>query len=214
MSVSKRVGVTYRDARKVVPYEKALREVGIEPVLIRPGDAVAVEGLDGLLLTGGTDVNAKLYRQEPHEASDQPDDERDALEKGLLESALGRDMPVLAICRGMQLFNVVHGGTIEQHVEGHRQPGVAEAHPIGVETGTKLAQAIGPGTHLVNSRHHQIVDQPGESLRVSARSEEGYPEALEREDKKFAVAVQWHPEDLVGEQEEAKRLFQAFADSL
>jgi putative glutamine amidotransferase len=212
--MAKRVGVTYREAGKVIPYEKALREVGIEPVLIHPGDSQPIEELDGLLLTGGTDVNSKLYRQEPNDASDQPDDERDALEQRLLESALDRDLPVLAICRGMQLFNIVHGGTIEQHVEGHRQPGVAAAHPIGVETGTRLAQAIGPGTHLVNSRHHQIVDQTGRGLRVSARSEEGYPEALEREDKKFAVAVQWHPEDLVDKQEEAKRLFQAFADSL
>jgi putative glutamine amidotransferase len=210
----KRVGVTYRDEGKVVPYEKALRAVGIEPVLIRPGDPERVEGLDGLLLTGGTDVNSKLYRQEPHSLSDQPDDERDAMEKRLLESALEKDLPVLAICRGMQLFNIVHGGTIEQHVEGHRQPGVAEAHPIGVEEGTRLAQAIGPGSHLVNSRHHQIVDQAGKRLRVSARSQEGYPEGLEREDKKFAVAVQWHPEDLVENREDARRLFQAFADSL
>jgi putative glutamine amidotransferase len=210
----KRVGVTYRDAGKVVPYEKALREVGIEPVLIHPGDSEPIEGLDGLLLTGGTDVNAKLFRQEPHEANDKPDDERDAMEQRLLESALDQDLPVLAICRGMQLFNVVHGGTIAQHVEGHRQPGVDEAHPIGVEAGTRLAQAIGPGPHLVNSRHHQIVDQTGDGLRVTARSEEGYPEALERDDKKFAVAVQWHPEDLVENHEEARRLFQAFADSL
>jgi len=212
--MSKRVGVTYRDVRRVVPYEKALREVGIEPVLVRPGDSEPVEGLDGLLLTGGTDVNPRLFRQEPHEASDKPDDERDALEQRMLESALERDLPVLAICRGMQLFNVVQGGTLKQHVDGHVQPGVADAHPIGVEAGTRLAQAIGPGKHLVNSRHHQIVDQAAPGLRVSARSEEGYPEALERDDKKFAVAVQWHPEDLVENREEAKRLFQAFADSL
>jgi putative glutamine amidotransferase len=210
----KRVGVTYRDAGRVVPYEKALREVGIEPVLIRAGSSEPIDGLDGLLLTGGTDVNPKLYRQEPHEASDPPDDERDAMEQRLLQSALERDLPVLAICRGMQLFNIVHGGTIAQHVEGHVQPGVAEAHPIGVEPETRLAQAIGPGAHLVNSRHHQVVDQTGRGLRVSATSEEGYPEALERDDKKFAVAVQWHPEDLVEKREEAKRLFQAFADSL
>jgi putative glutamine amidotransferase len=212
--MSKRVGVTYREAEKVEPYKRALESVGIEPVLIRPGDSQPLDGLDGLLLTGGTDVNPKLYHQEPHAASDQPDDERDALEQKMLESALDHNLPVLAICRGMQLFNVVHGGTIEQHVEGHRQPGMAEAHPIGVDAGTRLAQAIGPGTHVVNSRHHQVVDQTGDGLVVSARSEDGYPEALEREDKKFAVAVQWHPEDLVESREDAKRLFQAFADSL
>jgi putative glutamine amidotransferase len=210
----KRVGVTYRDAGKVAPYEKALRAVGLEPVRIHPDDSQPIEGLDGLLLTGGTDVNPKLFRQEPHEANDEPDDERDAMEKRLLESALEHDLPVLAICRGMQLFNVAEGGTLKQHVEGHVKRGVDEAHAICVETGTRLAKAIGPGTQLVNSRHHQIVDQAGDRLRISARSEEGYPEALEREDKKFAVAVQWHPEDLIENREEARRLFQAFADSL
>src|ERR1700736_773720 len=210
----KRVGVTYCEAEKVEPYRNALRAVGIEPVLIHPDAPAPLEGLDGLLLTGGTDVNPSLYRQQPHAANDEPDNERDALEQHMLESALERDLPVLAICRGMQLFNVVHGGTIAQHIEGHVLPGVAEAHPIGVEAGTRLARAIGPGKHLVNSRHHQIVDQTGDRLQVSARSQEGYPEALERNDKKFAVAVQWHPEDLVENREEAKRLFQAFADSL
>jgi putative glutamine amidotransferase len=91
---------------------------------------------------------------------------------------------------------------------------MAEAHPIGVDAGTRLAEAIGPGTHVVNSRHHQVVDRTGRGLRISAKSEDGYPEALEREDKKFAVAVQWHPEDLIENREDAKRLFQAFADSL
>jgi putative glutamine amidotransferase len=214
MAMPKRVGVTYREAEKVEPYKRALESVGIEPVLIHPGDSQPLDGLDGLLLTGGTDVNPKLYHQEPNAANDQPDDERDALEQQMLESALDRDLPVLAICRGMQLFNVVHGGTIEQHVEGHRQPGMAEAHPIGVDAGTRLAEAIGPGTHVVNSRHHQVVDRTGRGLHISAKSEDGYPEALEREDKKFAVAVQWHPEDLIENREDAKRLFQAFADSL
>src|ERR1700716_868985 len=105
--MSKRVGVTYREADRVEPYKRALESVGIEPVLIRPGDSQPIDGLDGLLLTGGTDVNSKLYRQEPHTANDEPDDERDALERQMLESALDRDLPVLAICRGMQLFNVV-----------------------------------------------------------------------------------------------------------
>ena|SRR5947207_581759 len=210
----KRVGVTYSSRKKVEPYEKALRAVGIDPELIDPKTQRSIDGLDGLLLTGGTDLNPKLYHQDPHESSDAPDDARDALEQRLLVSALERDLPVLAICRGMQLFNVAHGGTLAQHIEGHRQPGVSEAHRIDVEAGTRLAEAIGPGPHAVNSRHHQIVDRVGSRLRVSARSGEGYAEALERSDRKFAVAVQWHPEDLVDSRPEAKRLFQAFADSL
>jgi len=210
----KRVAVTYRNLKKVEPYARALRSVGVEPVLIDPEASIPIDGLDGLLLTGGTDLNPKLYHQHRHPADDPPDDARDALELRLLASALERDLPVLAICRGMQLFNIYHGGTLLQDVEGHRRPGVPEAHAINVEAGARLAEAIGSGLHTVNSRHHQIVDGVGAGLRVSARSEEGYPEGLERIDRKFAVAVQWHPEDLVDSHADAKRLFVAFAGSL
>ena len=212
--MSQTVLIVYREFSNVQPYARAIESVGAEPRLEEARSDLKLGQCDGLLLTGGSDVNPALYGETVSAETEPPDDERDAMEQRLLESALERNLPVLAICRGMQLFNVVHGGTIEQHVDGHVKPGVAEAHPIGVEAGTRLAQAIGSGQHLVNSRHHQIVDHTGDGLRVSARSEEGYPEALEREDKKFAVAVQWHPEDLVDKHEEAKRLFQAFADSL
>src|SRR2546425_5506060 len=143
--MGKRVGVTYRNPKKVEPYVRALRSVGIEPVLIDPEAPAPIDGLDGLLLTGGTDVNPKLYHQDRHASSDEPDDERDALEQRLLASALERDLPVLAICRGMQLFNIAHGGTLDQHIEGHRQPGGPEAHRIGVEPGTRLGPAIRAG---------------------------------------------------------------------
>src|SRR5712691_11208713 len=129
----KRVGITYRNARKVESYKRALLAVGIEPVPIHPDAPISIDGLDGLLLSGGADLNPKLYRQDRHEANDEPDDARDALEQRLLASAMERDLPVLAICRGMQLFNVAHGGTLEQHIEGHRRPGVPEAHRIEVE---------------------------------------------------------------------------------
>ncbi len=210
----KRVGVTYRNEAKVEPYEKALRAVGIEPVRIDPESVQTLDELDGLVLTGGTDLNPALYGESPHPETDQPDDARDALEFRLLASALDRDLPVLAICRGMQLFNVAHGGALLQHVAIHRQPGIDDAHEVEVEAGTKLGKAIGPGAHPVNSRHHQVAGLIGSRLRVSARSEEGYPEGLERPDKKFAVAVQWHPEDLVDTHPDARKLFQAFADAL
>jgi putative glutamine amidotransferase len=212
--MGKRVGVTYRNPKKAEPYAQALRAAGIEPVLIGPGSEPPIDELDGLLLSGGTDLNPSLFGEEPNAANDEPDDARDAMEKQMLEAALERDMPVLAICRGMQLFNVAHGGTLQQDVAGHRSPGVAEAHRIEVKTGTRLADAMGSGSQSVNSRHHQIVGKVGAGLRVSAVSEEGYPEALERDDKRFALAVQWHPEDLVESRAEAKRLFEAFAKAL
>ncbi len=217
MTLSKRVAVPYREPRKLEPYKKALEAAGIEPVPIHPDNSAdhpqSLDGLDGLLLTGGSDVNPKFYGQEPHKTTDAPDDARDTLEQRLLESALAQDLPVLAICRGMQLFNVAQGGTLAQHVEGHRQPGVDNAHTITVEPDAALAQAIGPGSHVVNSRHHQIVDRVGRGLRVSATSGEGFPEALEMPGKKFAIAVQWHPEDLIATGEDAKKLFEAFAKS-
>jgi putative glutamine amidotransferase len=114
----------------------------------------------------------------------------------------------------MQLFNVLHRGTLDQHVEGHVQRDVSEAHRIRVAYGTKLAEILAPGEHPVNSRHHQVVKKVGDGLIVSAISDDGYIEALERGDRKFAVAVQWHPEDLVDSYEESKRLFEAFAKAL
>lgn len=212
--MSKRVGVTYRYPAKALAYEKALRAVGVEPVRIEPGSAAAAGQFDGLLLSGGTDLNPGLYGERPHPDNDAPDDERDRTERRLLEEALARDLPVLAICRGMQLFNVAHGGSLHQHAEGHRKPGVDEAHKINVSPGTRLAQAMGAGESQVNSRHHQTIAQVGAGLRVSATSEDGVTEALERGDRKFALAVQWHPEDLVESRAEAKRLFQAFAEAL
>src|SRR5205814_1731732 len=128
----------------------------------------------GLLLSGGADLNPKLYHQDRDPACGDSDDALDSLEMELLGSALKRDLPVLAIFRGMQLFNVWHGGTLRQHVEGHRQPGVAQAHRVVVEPGARLADAIGAGPHTVNSRHHQVVEEVGGGLRVSARSEDGY----------------------------------------
>lgn len=210
----KRVGVTHGNPEKAKPYVDALQGAGIEPLLIRPGERTSVEGLDGLLITGGPDLNPRLYNQAKDPAAEQPDDERDALEKLLLEDAMERDLPVLAICRGMQLFNVAHGGTLHQHIENHRQPGVDNAHRIHVKPDTRLAEIIDSGAHTVNSRHHQAIGEVGRGLAVSAKSDDGHIEALERADKKFAVAVQWHPEDLVEKDVEAKKLFEAFAKAL
>ena len=210
----KRVAVTYSNRDKLTPYEKALRTAQIEPVLIDPNAGLDIDSLDGLVLTGGTDVNPSLYGQDRDPGTEDPDDPRDTIEKRLIEAALQRDLPVLAICRGMQILNVVHGGTLLQHIEGHRCPGVPEAHQVSVDRDAKLADAIGAGTHPVNSRHHQAVDQLGAGLRISAKSPDGCIEALERDDKNFVLAVQWHPEDLVESHPAARRLFEAFAKAL
>ena len=202
-----KAGITYRLEKKVERYEKALREASIEPVRITPGSIPPLDSLDGLVLTGGTDINPARYEQQRATETQEPDDERDQLELDVLQRALTSGLPVLAICRGMQLFNVAHGGTLIQHLptaEVH-----ATTHAIRVAPDTRLAAIIGAGEHEVNSRHHQAVDRPGKGLLVSARSTDGVIEALERPGEQFAVAVQWHPEDLPD-----RKLFEAFAASV
>jgi putative glutamine amidotransferase len=125
---------------------------------------------------------------------------------------------VLAICRGLQLFNVFHqGGTLLQHLDGHTiiSPDPSEpAHAVVQEPGSRLASILGPGPVDVNSRHHQAVEQVGHGLRVTSRSTDGIVEGLERPDLRFAVAVQWHPEDQVCRFPAQHRLFEAFAAAL
>ena len=211
--MGKRVGVTYSNSEKVKPYEDALRLVGLEPVPLRAGDAVSLDSLDGLLISGGCDINPRRYGQEPHPETQPPDDARDELEDRLLGEALARDLPVLAICRGMQLFNVHHGGTLDQHVGGHEKPATG-LHNVTVAPDSKLAGIVGGGGHPVNSRHHQVIQEPGTGLQVSATSDDGTIEGLERADKRFAVAVQWHPEDQASHDDAQRKLFQAFADAI
>ena len=216
-----KAAVTFRERHKAEPYAEALRQAGIEAVLISPGDRRALAGLQGLLLSGGTDLNPVRYGAAPDPTNETPDDARDELEAGLLAEALAADLPVLAICRGMQLFNVAHGGTLIQDLENSAQHVVRSddpalpAHQILVEPGTRLAAILGAGAHAVNSRHHQAVARVGTGLTVTARSTpDGVIEALERGDRRFAVAVQWHPEDQVRRDASQRKLFEAFGNAL
>ena len=209
------------------PYEEALRAAGIEPVLISPGtfagsgDAIP-QDMSGLLLMGGSDVNPARYGEARHSETQESDDARDELECALIGAAIARDLPVLAICRGIQILNVAHGGTLVQHLdstERHRRRTENRglpAHQVEIVPGTRLACIAGDAhTWDVNSRHHQAIARLGEGLRVSARdSEDGTVEAVERPDKRFIVGVQWHPENMSPTDDRQARLFQAFADSL
>ena len=200
-------------SERAAPYEEALRAAGIELVIVAPGERASLGEFAGLVLMGGDDVNPARYGAVRHPATETTDDARDARESALIDEALDRDVPLLGICRGLQILNVCHGGTLLQDIEAHRvitnDKGLP-AHEVTVEPGTRLAQ-IGGSRWKVNSRHHQAADRVGSGLIVTARDpRDGVIEAVERLDKRFVVAVQWHPEN----QREQGRLFEAFAAAL
>jgi len=178
---------------------------GITVQLTRDADASElVSILDGLVLSGGADIDPSRYGAEPHEKLGETDPGRDAFELDLLAAARAKGIPVLGICRGCQLINVAFGGTLRQHVElsegsGHPNwlaPGDTLAHDIEITAGS-LIESLMDGRRAVNSLHHQTLDTIGAGLRVTAVAPDGVPEAIEAEDEEV-LAVQWHPEMLGG----------------
>ncbi|MGD0497436.1 MAG: gamma-glutamyl-gamma-aminobutyrate hydrolase family protein [Bryobacteraceae bacterium] len=190
------------------PYRKALAAVGIEPV----EGVVTLAGLAGLCLAGGADVDPALYGAPRHPRTEEPDRDRDRIETALLREALDRDLPVLAICRGLQLFNVALGGALTQHIEGHNQRKLRDAHPIAIVSGSRLEAILETTDYVVNSRHHQCAGRVARGLLVAATAPDGVVEALELPGKRFVLAVQWHPEARIDGPDAA--LFRAFRDSL
>jgi putative glutamine amidotransferase len=183
-------------------YADAVAEAGGEPVLLPSGavSAGAVARLDGLVLAGGADVDPARYEERagPHTTTLRP--ERDASEIALLQAALDRDLPLLAICRGMQLLNVLLGGTLIQHVPD--VPG-AQAHQLGLglfaerEVRTAPESAVGallgPAV-TVDCHHHQALDRIARGVTPCAWAEDGLVEAVEVPGRRFCLGVQWHPE--------------------
>lgn len=191
-------------AAKREPYLAAVRTAGIG----FEENPRTLDGLAGLMLTGGTDVDPALYGEVREAQTEEPDAERDHHELALLREALDRDLPVLAICRGLQVMNVCLGGTLRQHIDGHRVPGELNAHDVQIREQTTLATILGGGRYCVNSRHHQCVGRVGKGLVVSAKAGD-IVEALEVPERGFFVAVQWHPEDRIDGGD--GKLFEAFA---
>ncbi|WP_078914106.1 gamma-glutamyl-gamma-aminobutyrate hydrolase family protein [Streptomyces sp. NRRL S-37] len=156
--------------------------------------AAAVARLDGLVVAGGPDVEPVRYGAEPDPRTGPPARTRDAWELALIEAALDRRIPLLGICRGMQLLNVALGGTLAQHIDGHAEgPGVFGHHPVKPVPGT-LYGGIAPEQTSVPTYHHQAVDRLGTDLIPSAYAEDGTVEAIELPTSPWVLGVQWHPE--------------------
>jgi putative glutamine amidotransferase len=174
-----------------------------DPLIEEDPDEV-LDRLDGLVLAGGTDIDPAQYGGAPHPMIRRTTPERDRAEIALARRAIERDMPVLGICRGMQLINVAQGGTLIPHVpdavgheEHRRHPGSFEnsEHDVRLEPGSLAARAAGELLHSTKSHHHQAVDRLGEALVVTGHSVlDGLPEAIESPDHRFVLGVQWHPE--------------------
>lgn len=172
---------------------------------------------DGLLLPGGGDMDPALYGQTPVPACGAPNVARDTAEPLLLKAFWQADKPVLGICRGVQVMNVVAGGTLLQDITPTQKCQHSDfdsratgCHQVEILPDTLLAQILGAGNCFVNSMHHQVADRPGEGLRVAARSQDGYIEALERPASTFCIGVQWHPEHMSRRSERQRKLFDAF----
>ncbi|MGY4860077.1 gamma-glutamyl-gamma-aminobutyrate hydrolase family protein [Cryobacterium sp. AP23] len=190
-------------------YFDAITRAGGIAVLLPPQPVTAgishrvLDSLDGLVITGGKDIEPGRYGQSPHPQTDAPRRDRDAWEDALLSAALDRDLPFLGICRGAQVLNVTLGGTLHQHLPdligdtryqaGH---GIYSPADVTVEPGSRLSALLGGDDRItVPVYHHQAIDTLADGLVVTAVSEPGIVQAVELPTAAFAVAVQWHPEE-------------------
>jgi len=179
-------------------YVRAVEQAGGRAMLVPPspdGVEETLDALDGIIFTGGSDVDPELYGEAAHPETSGIVRVRDDAELALLRAALDRDMPVLGICRGIQVLNVGLGGDLDQHLEGHRHdpPGQFVQHDVAIEPDTRLGEILGDQTRVM-SHHHQGLKTLAPGLVETARAEDGLVEAVEAPDRRFAVGVLWHPE--------------------
>lgn len=176
----------------------------------------ALEAADGLILTGGGDIISLVFGEEPHPRNSNQDPARDEMELELVRIAIDMNLPILGICRGIQLLNVVLGGTLVQDIPDqvpgacmHYSAGLAPflLHNIDVEEGSLLAKVFGMTSLAVNSYHHQAVGKLGKGLRVNSRARDGVIEGIESDSGKPVLAVQFHPEEIAAQYPQFQRLF-------
>jgi putative glutamine amidotransferase len=200
-------------------YIESLERAGARAVILPPDsiDAEVLDRLDGLLLIGGADIGPANYGAEPHPTTDTPRTDRDAGEITLYRGARARHLPVLGVCRGLQVMAVAEGGRLHQHLPDvigdahHReQLGTFSEHPATFAPGTLAHQVVGTGEAIVNSSHHQSVADAG-TLTVTGWADDGTVESAEDPSDPFVLGVQWHPEQLTTEV--SQRLFEGFVEA-
>lgn len=194
-------------------YADAIAEAGGIPMLIPPqADAEAVsQMIDGLMIPGGNDIDARHFGQENHPASELISEDRFESERRLYEAA-DPDLPIFGICYGCQFINVAHGGSMIQHlpdVLGHDHNAGGTLQEYKLDPNSKVAAAVGAPVMEGQSWHHQAVGEAGAGIKIVARDPDGMIEALEAEDRPWVVGVQWHPERTLGDDKSAE-LFKAF----
>lgn len=202
-----KIGITR--CSKLDDYIESVKRAGGDPLVLEPDDdpRQSLSRVDGVLLTGGPDVDPALYGEAPHPTT-KVDRDRDRFEVPLSREAVAQDVPLFAICRGVQVLNVAAGGTLVQDIPSAieseldhsiQEPKHAPAHDVRITPETVLASTLGDAHELdtctVNSRHHQAVADVAPSFVVSAVSTDGIIEAIERPQSTFCVGVQWHPEN-------------------
>ena len=176
----------------------AIRLFGGEPLQLRPGQHANAYPLAGVVITGGHDINPVLYAAEP-EVEPRYDGERDAFERAVIEYALRHQLPLLGICRGAQLLNVVRGGSLFQDLRPHREQTshrrtILPLKTLLIEQGSGLAERMNCQRCRINSLHNQAIDRLGSGLKVAARDLDGIVQAIEDPEANFLLGVQWHPE--------------------
>jgi putative glutamine amidotransferase len=192
-----------------VSYARAVQGAGGMVAMLPPDPSAAedpnelLDRLDALVLAGGADIDPAIHGGDPHAETGPTNPDRDRFEIALARRALERDLPLLGVCRGMQILNVATGGTLEQHLperlghQGHRLvPGSWGEHEVRLEPGSLAARAAGADRLTVKSHHHQGIADLGEGLEVSGWADDGATiEAVESSDRRFALGVLWHPEE-------------------
>jgi len=206
-------------------YVNAIQQAGGVPLLLPPqlsGVSLARlgRGMHGLLLTGGGDIDPALFGEAAHPTLYEVAPARDTLECAVVATAIERQLPILAVCRGIQVLNVALGGTLFQDVgtdpgteisHGQREARDQPTHKVKVKPGSRLAETLGSDEIEVNSMHHQAVKDLGTGLDAVAWAPDSIIEGVESTDaSRFVLGVQWHPEELCGHSEPARRLFAAF----